>query len=141
MNSFHTKSSARRLMLTVLFTFIPMFLLAFLGLKIAVITWLYFEAVLALTFLFCFFLVAKTHWKIEFQGNSVHLFNTGNRRSYCIDNLTQSDLTIKQTPNQQKRNCCDIKIANTSFGFYDVERYDELIEYIQENIPKELNES
>ena len=135
MNSFKTKSTARKSVLTIIYTFIPMFLLAFWGLKIAVITWLYFEIVFLAVFVLCLFLVSKTHWEIEFQGNNVNLVNTGNRQSYYIDNLTQSDLIIKQSPKQKKKNCCDVKIANTPFGIYDVKRYNELMIYIQENIP------
>ena len=103
MNSFKTKSTARKSVLTIIYTFIPMFLLAFWGLKIAVITWLYFEIVFLAVFVLCLFLVSKTHWEIEFQGNNVHLVNTGNRQSYYIDNLTQSDLIIKQSPKQKKK--------------------------------------
>lgn len=135
MNSFKTKSTARKSVLTIIYTFIPMFLLAFWGLKIAVITWLYFEIVFLAVFVLCLFLVSKTHWEIEFQGNNVNLVNTGNRQSYYIDNLTQSDLIIKQSPKQKKKDCCDVKIANTPFGIYDVKRYNELMVYIQENIP------
>ena len=135
MSSFKTQSTARKSMLTIIYTFIPMFILAFLGLKIAVITWLYFEGVFLLVFLFCLFLVSKTHWEIEFKDNNLNLVNTGNHQSYYIENLTQSDLIIKQTQNQKKKNCCDLKIANTPFGIYDVKRYDELMVYIQKNIP------
>lgn len=135
MNSFKTKSTARKSVLTIIYTFIPMFLLAFWGLKIAVITWLYFECVLLLVFLFCLFLVSKTHWEIEFQDNNISLVNTGNHQSYYIENLTQSDLIIKQTQKQNKKNYCDLKIANTPFGIYDVKRHDELLVYIQNHVP------
>ena len=135
MNSFKTQSTARKSILAIICTFIPMFLLAFGGLKIAVITWLYFESVLLLVFLFCLFLVSKTHWEMEFQGNSVSLVNTGNHQSYYIQDLTQSDLIIKQTKKQKRNNCCDLKIANTPFGIYDVKRHDELLVYIQNHIP------
>ena len=36
---------------------------------------------------------------------------------------------------EEKKNCCDVKIANTPFGIYDVKRYNELMVYIRENIP------
>ena len=135
MNSFKTQSTARKSVLTIIYTFIPMFLLAFFGLKIAVITWLYFEGLLLLVFLFCLFLVSKTRWEIEFKDNNVSLVNTWNHRNYYFENLTQSDIIMKQTQKQKKKNCCDLKIANTPFGIYDVKRYDELMVYIQKNIP------
>ena len=90
MSSFKTRSTARKSVLAIVYTYIPMFLLAFLGLKIAMITWLYLESMLLLVFAFCLFLVSKTHWEIELQGNNISLVNTGNRQSYYIENLTQS---------------------------------------------------
>ena len=136
MNSFKTKSTARKSVLTIIYTFTPMFLLAFWGLKISIITWLYFECVLLLVFMFCLFLVSKTHWEIEFQNNNISLVNTGNHQSYYIENLTQSDLIIKQSQKQKKKNCCDLKIANTQFGIYDVKQCEELAAYIQKVIPE-----
>ena len=135
MNSFKTRSSARKNILTMIFTYVPMFALAFLGLKIAVVTWLFFEGILGLTFCLCLFLVARTHWEIEFKGSSILLYNTGNRQSYCLENLTQSDLILKQSNGQKRKNRCDLKIANTPFGIYDVERCSDMAAYICENIP------
>ena len=103
MHFFKTHSSPRKSVLIVICTFIPLFLLAFWGLKIAVITWLYFEAVLLLTFVFCLFLVSRTHWEIEFQDNNINLVNTGNHHSYRIEALSQSDLIIRQTEKQKRK--------------------------------------
>ena len=61
MHSFKTRSGARKNILTMVFTFIPMFALAFLGLKIAVSTWLFFEGILGITFCVCPILVSRTH--------------------------------------------------------------------------------
>ena len=117
------------------FTFIPMFALAFLGLKVAVITWLFFEGFLFATFCFCLFLVSKTKWEIEFKNNNIFLYHTGNRQSYYVENLTQSDLVIKQSNTQKHKNRCDLKIKNTPFVICDVKLHNELLAYIQENIP------
>lgn len=135
MNSFTTRSSARKNVHTMVFTFIPLFALAFFGLKINLTAWLFFEGILVLTFCFCLFLVAKTHWEIEFKGNHVFLYNTGNRQSYRVENLSGSDLLIKQTDAQKRKNLCDLKIKNTPFAIYDIERHNELAAYIQENLP------
>ena len=135
MNSFQTRSSARKSILTMVYTFVPLFALAFLGLKIAVATWLFFEGILALTFCFCLFLVSRTHWEIECKGSSMLLYNTGNRQSYRLDNLTQADLSIRQSAAQEKKNCCDLKIKDTPFGIYDVAHHKELAAYIRDNIP------
>lgn len=111
-------------------------LLALLGLKIAVATCLFFEGFVLLAMVFGLVLVGRTHWEIEFQGNNIHLYNTGNRQSYSLKNLTQSDLCVKQSRNQKIRNCCDLKIADTPFGIYDVKQCAELCMYIQQNIPE-----
>lgn len=137
MNSFQTRSNPQKYMLTVILTFIPLFALAFLGLKIAVITWLFFEGILALCFCFCLFLVVRSYWEIEIKDNCIYLYNTGNRQSYYVDELTQSDLIIKQNDTQKRKNLCDLRIKNTSFRFYDVANHDEMIAFIQENISNE----
>jgi len=136
MSSFKTRSTARKSVLAIVYTYIPMFLLAFLGLKVAVITWLYLEGMLLLVFAFCLFLISKTHWEIELQGNNISLVNTGNRQSYYIENLIQADFIIKQTQKQKNNNSCDLQIRNTAFRMYDVKHCDKLLIYIQEYIPE-----
>ena len=135
MNSFQTCSTARKSVITIIFTYIPMFALAFLGLRIAVITWLFFEGVLLFAFGLCMFSVTKTHWEIEFQNNNIILLNSGNHQSYYLENLIRSDIIIKQSKAQITKNRCDIKIKDTPFGIYDVKRHNEMLKYIQENIP------
>lgn len=135
MNSFRTRSSARKSVLTIIYTFIPMFALAFLGLKIAVTTWLFFEIVLLLTFGFTLFLTAKTHWEIQFENDKVIVYNTGNRQSYVFEQIKQSDFRIKQSQKQKEKNTCDIKIADTVFAFYDVQSCQEMLGYIRDNFP------
>lgn len=135
MNSFRTRSSARKSVLTVIYTFIPMFALAFLGLKVAVVTWLFFEIVLLLVFGFTLFLTAKTHWEILFENDNVHIYNTGNRQSYVFHQIKQSDFHIKQSQKQTENNTCDMKIADSVFAFYDVQSCQEMLAYIQENFP------
>lgn len=137
MNSFQTRSHPQKYILTIILTFIPLFALAFLGLKIAVITWLFFEGILALCFCFCLVLVVKSYWVIEIKDNCIYLYNTGNRQSFYVDELAQSDLIIKQNDKQKGKNLCDLRIKNTSFRFYDVANHDEMIAFIQENISNE----
>ena len=135
MHSFKTRSTAEKSVRTLVFTFIPMFALAFLGLKIAVITWLFFEGILLLTFAFCLLLSSKTHWEIEFKNDSVLLYNTGNRRNYVFDQLVQSDFIIKQNEKQKAKNTCDMRIADAPFVFYDVQSYQQMMSYIQKIFP------
>ena len=135
MNAFRTRSSARKSVLTIIYTFIPMFALAFLGLKIAVATWLFFEIVLLLVFGFTLLLTAKTHWEIQFENDKVLIYNTGNRQSYVFENIKQSDFHIKQSQKQKEANTCDMKIEDAVFVFYDVQSCQEMLSYIRENFP------
>ena len=135
MNTFRTRSSARKSVLALVYTFIPMFALAFLGLKIAVATWLFFEIVLLLVFGFTLLLTAKTHWEIQFENDKVLIYNTGNRQSYVFENIKQSDFHIKQSEKQKANNTCDMKIEDSVFAFYDVRSCQEMLAYIGENFP------
>ena len=135
MYSFKTRSTARKSVLTIIYTFIPMFALAFLGLKIAVATWLFFEMILLLVFGFTLFLTAKTHWEIQFQDDKVLVYNTGNRQSYVFEQLKQSDFHIKQSQKQKKNNTCDMKLEDSIFMFYDVQSCQEMLAYIRDNFP------
>ena len=135
MNSFVTRSTARKSVLTMVCTFLPLFALAFLGLKVAVATWLFFEIVLLVVFGFCLLLTARTHWEIRFENDEVMIHNTGNRQSYVFDQLKQSDFHIKQSDKQKSKNACDMKLADSVFVFYDVQSCQEMLAYIQENFP------
>ena len=136
MNSFVTQSTARKSVLTMVCTFLPLFALAFLGLKVAVATWLFFEIVLLVVFGFCLLLTARTHWEIRFENDEVMIYNTGNRQSYVFDQLKQSDFHIKQSDKQKAKNACDMKLADSVFVFYDVQSCREMREYIQKNFPE-----
>ena len=135
MNSFKTRSPARKSVLTIIYTFIPMFALAFLGLKVAVATWLFFEIILLFVFCLTLFLTAKTHWEIQFEGDKVLIYNTGNRQSYVFEQIKQSDFHIKQSKRQEKNDTCDMKIEDSIFNFYDVQSCQEMLAYIRDNFP------
>ena len=135
MSSFKTRSTAHKSVLTVIYTFIPLFALAFLGLKVAVATWLFFEIILLLVFGFCLLLTCKTYWEIQFKNDQVLVYNTGNRQSYIFEQLKQSDFHIKQSENQKARNSCDMKLEDSIFVFYDVQSCQEMLAYIQKNFP------
>lgn len=135
MHTFKTRSTSEKSVRTIIYTCIPMLALAFLGLKISLIAWLFFEGILLSTFAFCLLLTAKTHWEIEFKNDSILVYNTGNRRSYVFDQLSQSDFIIKQSEKQKAKNTCDMWIADAPFVFSDVQSYRQMISYIQENFP------
>lgn len=128
--SFHTESSARKNQLVILCVFIILALLSLFGLKIALITCLYFEGMTLLCFIICFVLVSKTRWLLDFQDNVLILTNTANHNQYRLDDLTVSDFHLKQTAVQMKANRCDLTLANLPFRLYDVKNYEELKAYI-----------
>ena len=135
MNSFKTHSTVRKPALWTVYTFIALFALAFLGLKIAVVTWLFFEGIVLFSFCLSLFFVTRARWIIEFKNNNILLLNTGTRQSYCFENLRRSDIILKQSKSQVKKNSCDMKVLDTPFGIYDVQCYNELLKYLQENMP------
>ena len=126
MTSFKTQSSSRKTVQTILFTFIPMFALAFLGLRIAVVTWLFFEIILLLTFGFCMLVAARSYFEMAFQGDRIVMYNRGNRQSYEFTDLTQKDFL----------NTCDLQIKDCMFRFNDVQNSSQLLAYIKENFPE-----
>lgn len=136
MNTFKTRSTSAKIVRTTVFTFLPMFALAFLGLKVAVATWLFLEGVLLLSFLFCLFLSAKTHWEIRFEDDKVLIHNTGNRQSYVFEELKQSDFHITQTEKQKVKNACDMRLEDAVFRFYDVQACAEMQTYIRQHFPR-----
>ena len=128
--SFHTESSARKSQLVIFYVYIVFALLSLFGLKIALITCLFFEGLTLLCFILCFVFVSKTHWLLDFQDNVLILTNTANHNQYRLDDLTISDFHFKQTSVQMKANRCDLKLANLPFGLYDIYNYEELKTYI-----------
>lgn len=70
MDTFQTHSTARKSVITILFTFFLMFVLAFLGLKVAVATWLFLEGILLVSSLFCLLLGAKPTGKSSFRAET-----------------------------------------------------------------------
>ena len=135
MNTFRTSSSSQKMVRTILYTGIPLFALAFLGLKVSVITWLYFEGMIALCLGICLMIVSKTHWEIQFKDDKVLVYNTGNRQSYVFEQIKQSDFHIKQSQKQKKNDTCDMKIEDSIFIFSDVQSCQEMLAYIRDNFP------
>ena len=136
MHTFETRSTSAKSVRTMIFTFIPMFALAFLGLKVAVATWLFLEGVLLLTFLLCLAVSARTYWLIRFEDSKVLVYNNGNKQSYVFEELKQSDFHITQTEKQKVKNACDMRLEDAVFRFYDVQSCKEMQAYIQKHFPQ-----
>lgn len=136
MAAFRTQSSSQKTVHTILLTFLPMFALAFLGLRVAVATWLFFEIILLVTFGFCMLMGARSYFEMVFQGNRIVVYNRGNRQSYEFEDLKQSDFLIKQSSKQKTLNTCDLQIKDCMFRFNDVQNSSQLLCYIRENFPE-----
>lgn len=133
MDTFKTRSTSRKLVLTVLFTFLVMFALAFLWLKISVAAWLFFEAMVLITMVFCLYITSKNHWEIEFHGTDLVLLNTGNRQGYLMEDLCLSDFVISQSKWQKEHGSFDLRFKNASARLYDVQKHKEFTDYIQKH--------
>ena len=70
------------------------------------------------------------------KGDSVLLYNTGNRQSYIFNQLRQSDFHIQQSEKQKGKNTCDMKLADAPFVFSDVQACQEMQAYIRKNFPE-----
>lgn len=130
MNTFQTHSTSQKLTLTALFTFLLLFALAFLGLKITVAAWLFFEIILLLTMVFCVILVKRNYWELEFADCVLFLYHHGNGQRFRFDDLLSRDFQITQTGKQKEKNTCDLRIQGTPFRMYDVQNCEELRTYI-----------
>ena len=133
MKTFHTESSPRKGQITMFCTYLGMALLSLLGLKVSLVTCLYFEGLVLACMLLCFFFVSKTRWILDFHGRSLLLTNTGNRRQYRLDELSAADFHFSQSERQRRGNRCDLKLANLLFGIYDLHDCDALKRYVREN--------
>ena len=130
MNAFHTESSSRKGQHVILYVYLSFALLSLLGLKIALITCLYFEAISLFSALICFVAVSKTRWTIDFYEKTVLLSNTANGKQYCLDDLSAAVFHIKQNAFQKSTDRCDLVLADLPFKLYDVKNCAELKKYI-----------
>ena len=108
-------------------------ILALLGILISVPVFLYFEALLAFSFLLSLFLVSKTRWILVFENDKLTVINTGNRLRYFSETLTRSDFSITQTAAQRAKNRGDLKITGCPARLYDVQNIEELQIYLHQN--------
>ena len=134
METFSTVSDSRkRYFLTMLIVWLVLSALALLGLKVALITCLFFEVIILLTCVFCWVLVRKTttRWRLEFEENTLLLTNLGKRQSYEVWDVPAEDFVLKQTKAQRKRDCGDLRIRNTMFTLIEVQNFSATKQYIE----------
>ena len=130
MNSFHTESSSRKGQHVILYVYLSFALLSLIGLKIALITCLYFEAISLFSALICFVAVSKTRWTIDFYEKTLLLSNNANGKQFCLDNLTAADFRFKQNAFQKSADLCDLVLTDLPFILCDVKNCEELKQYV-----------
>ena len=132
-NQFQTVSTATKNVRTILLTWTVVAIIAVFAITISVATLIFFEAIIAISFLLSLYLVSKTKWVLVFEDDKLAIFNTGNKRGYSFEDLKKADFIIKQTDAQKAKNCGDLKIVGSSAVFNDVQNVSELSAYINEN--------
>jgi len=145
MRTFHTESSSRQSVRTVFITCIVLALLALLGLKISFAAFLFFEGIMVATGIFMLFATSRARWLLDFRNANLHLTNTGNHKEYHLQKLTMEDFRFTQSARQKAKNRGNLRIRQyPAFGFYDVEKFAELQQYLlslsQEEEPDEEDE-
>ena len=132
-NQFETISSAQRNVRAVLIAWLAMALLALLGLKVSIVTWVFFEGMVAISCLAGLFLTAKGKWRMRFEGTLLTITNTANHSQYYLNDLKKSDFIFSQSSAQKKKNCAHLKIVGSSAVFNDVQNFEELKAYLDQN--------
>ncbi len=132
-DQFQTISSPVKNMIAVLVAWCIMSAAALYGLTIAVVTCIFFEAIIFLACAFTLFLVSRTRWILDFQGSVLTITNTANHRQFSFDDLALSDFVFSQNQRQKGENRGHLKIKGSSAVFNDVQSFEEMKAYIQDH--------
>ena len=131
MKRYHTQSSSRKVTQIALLAYLGMGLLALLGLLNNLATCLFLEGIV----LFCILIVLivvrkKVIWLLDFENHVLILTNGYDKYQYRIDDLCFEDYHFKQSPRQQAKNTCDLRIGKYPFGIYDVPNCAQLRQFL-----------
>ena len=137
-NSFTTDTDVRyaqfQFFKPLLFVGIFLSLLACLGFLIAWQTFVFFESIVIVVCLVGYLSgKGKSDWNLHFDNDVLTLTNNANGQTYSVWDIPASDIVIKQSKQDIKRDYCNLVIKNTVFGFYGVRRCSALREYIKQN--------
>ncbi len=132
-NSFQTITSSKQRVRVILITWIVEALLAFLGLFITLAAFIFFEILLSVVNLLMLLVVSKVNCLMRFEGTLLICTNTVTKQQLCFDTLKHCDLMFMQKESQKAKNCGNLKIIGTSLTFYDVQNFEELKAYVDEN--------
>ena len=134
-NQFETVSSSSKNVKTVAITYLAMAAIASLALIVSVAFFIFIEAILVMCCGMMLFITARVKWVLYFEDTSLYLTNMGNQRSFYLDGLKKSDFVFTQSNSQKEKNCANLKIVGSSAVIYDVQNYEELKAYLDNNFP------
>ena len=132
-NQFETISSAKKNVRVLLFIWLAMAIIALLGLKVSIVAWAFFECMVAISCLMMLLLTARVKWRMRFEGTLLVITNTLNHQQFYLNDLKKSDFIFSQSNVQKKKNCAHLKIIGSSAAFNDVQNFEELKAYIDQN--------
>ena len=129
-NNFQTTSSSAKNVKAILITWAVLAAAAFLGLIVSIKAFIFFEALLLVSFGMMLLIVSRTKWLLDFDGTLLTITNLANKQQYYFDDLKHSDFVFTQNNTQRKKNCAHLKIVGSSAVFNDVQDFEALKSYI-----------
>ena len=125
-NKFQTISSSAKNVKSVLITWVIFAVAAFLGLIVSIKAFIFFEALLLVSFGMMLLIVSRTKWLLDFDGTLLTITNLANKQQYYFGDLKHSDFVFTQNNTQRKKNCAHLKIVGSSAVFNDVQDFEAL---------------
>ena len=86
-NKFQTSSTSAKNVKSVLITWVIFAVAAFLGLAVSVKAFIFFEALLLVSFGMMLLIVSRTKWLLDFDGTLLTITNLANKQQYYFDDL------------------------------------------------------
>lgn len=129
-NKFQTTSTSAKNVKSVLITWVIFAAAAFLGLIASLKAFIFFEALLLVSFGMMLLIVSRTKWLLDFDGTLLTITNLANKQQYYFDDLKHSDFVFTQNNAQKSKNCAHLKIVGSSAVFNDVQDFEALKSYI-----------
>lgn len=117
-------------------------LLSLLALKIALITFLFFEGLVTISCVIAYFMSTRhiARWILYFEDDVLYLTNMGNKQQYKVWDTPLEDFVFNQTKNQAKHNTGSIMIRDTIFFIDSIQNFTETKQYIETHFSSELGE-
>ena len=135
-HQYQTVSSSAKNVKTLIVVWIVMAIVAIFGLTVSLVAFIFFEVVIAISCMVMLLIVSKARWLLHFEGTTLTIINLANRRAYRLDDLKHSDFVFTQSQVQKDKNCAHLKIIGSSAVFHDVQDFEKMKFYIDQNFSK-----